>query len=141
MKSKISGKLNCRLFFFLFILQIRFVPFLVVGSWKCFGPPKPSDEVPGNGKPWVGLLPALPVVDGVQDLSAYEISDHSGQLKLTEATLVAKSFQKGSDLGELLVSGSKLQFLWLVPLYAQQNDKTRRPMEGDDHKEIEVGIL
>lgn len=84
MKTKISGKLNCS-FFKRFVLQIGFVPFLFVGSWKCFGPPKPSDEVPGNGKPWVGFLPALPVVDGVQDLSAYEMSD-SGQLKLTEAT-------------------------------------------------------
>lgn len=103
--------------FFPFILQVGFVPFLFVGSWKCFGPPKPSDEVPGNGKPWVGFLPALPVVDGVQDLSAYEMSD-SGQLKLTEATWVAKSFQKGLDFRWtfLYLPGSKLEFVGWCPI-------------------------
>ena len=97
--------------------------------------------MPGNGKPWVGLLPALPVVDGVQDLSAYDISDYSGQLKLTEATWIAKSFQKGPDSRWTFCIWIQTSILWLVPLYAQQNDKTRRPMEGDDHKEIEVGFL
>ena len=65
----------------------------------------------------VGFLPALPVVDGVQDLSAYEMSD-SGQLKLTEATWVTQSFQKGLDFRWTLFywPGSKLEFCGWCPI-------------------------
>ena len=84
MKTKkiVAVKLQVVVFLFVngILLHIEFVPFLFVASLKCFGPPKTPTKCLAVENPLrcftsVGLLPALPVVDGVQDLSAYEISD------------------------------------------------------------------
>ena len=111
--------------------------------------PRTSGEVPGDGKPVemfrLGRSSSCSSRGwwGARSQRIWNLWLNSGQLKLTEATWVANSFQKGPDFRwtfciyldptlSFLVGSLVCPIFWRI--------KPRRPMEGDDHKEIEVGF-